>query len=114
MTAMHVYKRGFIPVKADDGSDFADLLGQALAADVTTVVVDVERSFADGGTNHLFGSSVFEYLHFINLNSRIHLTCHSEERSDEESPLSKGNLLQNGDSSLPLVAQNDMKRELSS
>jgi hypothetical protein len=50
----------------------------------------------------------------INLNSRIHLTCHSEERSDEESPLSKGNLLQNGDSSLPLVAQNDMKRELSS
>jgi hypothetical protein len=64
--------------------------------------------------NNYMITAIRRALEIINLNSRIHLTCHSEERSDEESPLSKGNLLQNGDSSLPLVAQNDMKRELSS
>ena len=36
------------------------------------------------------------------------MECHSEEWNDEESPITEQLSLQNGDSSLPMVAQNDI------
>jgi hypothetical protein len=50
VTAMHVYEGRLIMVNPNDSFDLAHLLSQATPAGVAVILVNVERTFADGGT----------------------------------------------------------------
>ncbi len=50
MTAMHVYEGRLIVVNAYDGLYLTHLLGQATPTNLAAIIINVERSVADGST----------------------------------------------------------------